>query len=1347
MESFPQFNPDVDKNTVGARWIEYKSRLTRFLVTKHSEKIASIADEVLVANVLHYTGPKVAKLYDTVGQATDKYDDVIKKIDNFFNAKVHVDYERFVFWSAHQEKDEPFEAFVNRLRVLIQYCDYSDPEREIKTKAIIGCADQELRYLGITKEFKPSDFFDLGIKMEKGKQQSQNMSQDNTVAAINTRKPMSTGTHSASNTMNKKKFGNKNVNSHNNEKNQQRTQINCNFCGKSHAKGKNNCPANGKTCNKCKKSNHFANVCRSTACDKPVANVVQDEDQGDDDDDQLNAFAISQRRKKFPKKVVTINDTESIEMYIDTCCSLNIIDEVTFNSLKYKPQLSKLQEPIWGYQNQKPLEFLGEFKTSIKWSLAKVECMVAVVRGREKCLLGYDTADELGIVKIVNTVINDEHSLYWERKYPTVFSGKVGKMRDYKVSFNIDRSVKPTVHTRVIPFNLRDKMMDIVKKGVSDGVFEKVNGPVDWLLIPLLVPKADGRLRFVLDATPANIALKRTYHSFPTIEDFMVSVNGSKIFSKIDLVDGFHQIELDEESRKMTNFMTPEGIHRYTRLTQGFKPVPEEYDRAMKINVRDRCEGVVGIMDDMLVHGKDTAEHDQRLDMLLKRLSELGLTVNMKKCKFNQTSIEFYGLVFDARGVRLTFDKIQALKEANAPGSGGEIKSLLGLSTFCSKWIQNHATTVEPLRKLANSKTWNWTEVEERALKDLKEAATGKILSYFDPNFETELVVDASPVGLGAMLRQINPKDSDDKRVLAYASRALSLPEQKYSQIEKECLAIVWGCEKFHIYLYGRPFNLKTDNQALVYLLGSTKKKRARLERLALDLLAYDFKVSHTPGKENPVDYLSRNPLSGNQNADDEIERYVNYVFAESLPISISYDEVVKETKADNVLQELIRRIRGAKINNNKRISREYDSYMDELTVTSENVILKQNMIVIPSSLIQRVISLAHDGHQGVNKTIALLKTKVWFPNMRKLVESTISNCAACELNYPRTYYEPLRMSPMPDGPWENLSIDYYGPTPSGTKLFVLLDEYSRYVIVREVESEQVDLLIPELHQIWSQFGIPKSIKSDNGATFISKPFRKMCESFGIKQRLITPYWPRANGEVERFNRNINKIIRVASTKQSTWREELYFYIGAYLATPHSSTGIPPAQLIFRFNRTARLVNISKHKDFQKSSLDEIAVGNDKAAKSHIEIHGNKHLRVTMNDFKIGDLVLLQDLNQKFKRKTNPKRRQELFKIVAINHSMVSAKSMLSDKIITRNSSFFKKTTSNVGDNISVSRAETITGSKDVNNGQQIVQPGPVQISNRAVTGPTRIMTRANRGQISRLQVDSSKKIYEYTSN
>lgn len=184
------------------------------------------------------------------------------------------------------------------------------------------------------------------------------------------------------------------------------------------------------------------------------------------------------------------------------------------------------------------------------------------------------------------------------------------------------------------------------------------------------------------------------------------------------------------------------------------------------------------------------------------------------------------------------------------------------MANYSARFIKDFASISAPLHGLTRKDTpWHWSPEHARALQMIKDSLTSNIvMSYFDPPKDTELVVDASPVGLGTVLYQKDGKG--ERHTIAYASRALSDVERRYSQTEKEALAIVWSCEHFHLYLYGNPFILVTHHKALEVTWNNPRSKPpARIERWGLRLQPYNFRVEYRKGADNPADYIFRHPI------------------------------------------------------------------------------------------------------------------------------------------------------------------------------------------------------------------------------------------------------------------------------------------------------------------------------------------------------------------------------------------------------------------------------------------------------------------------------------------------------
>ena len=231
------------------------------------------------------------------------------------------------------------------------------------------------------------------------------------------------------------------------------------------------------------------------------------------------------------------------------------------------------------------------------------------------------------------------------------------------------------------------------------------------------------------------------------------------------------------------------------------------------------------------MYGKNQAEHDQNLEAVLQRIKDKGLTLNKQKCLFGVSEITFFGFKISAAGVSPDGQKIDAIKNARCPTNPNEVRSFFGLVNYCARFFPNLATEAELLRQLTRKGTeWEWTEKQEQAFQKLKHTLTSDcVMSHYDPTAPTELRVDASPVGLGAILTQTGPDGAS--RPIAYASRTLSDVERRYSQTEREALGVVWGCERFHLYLYGAEFSLYTDHKPLEVIYGPKAKPPARIER------------------------------------------------------------------------------------------------------------------------------------------------------------------------------------------------------------------------------------------------------------------------------------------------------------------------------------------------------------------------------------------------------------------------------------------------------------------------------------------------------------------------------------
>ena len=538
----------------------------------------------------------------------------------------------------------------------------------------------------------------------------------------------------------------------------------------------------------------------------------------------------------------------------------------------------------------------------------------------------------------------------------------------------------------------------------------------------------------------ANRAIIRERHVTPTIEEIIQDLNGATVFSKLDLRSAYNQLELDEDSRSITTFCTHEGLRRYTRLNFRTCSAAEICQNVISQVLSD-IPNARNISNDVLVFGRSQADHDAALEAVMKRFRENNLTLNQSKCAFGKSEINFFGLVFSAEGVGPDPKKVAAIKNAPHPNSQAEVRSLLGLASYMSRFIKDFSTITAPLRELTRKRaSFKWQPRHQTALDRLKEALTSEdVIAYFDPNKETHLIVDASPVGLGACLAQKVRETKDEYKVVAYASRSLSPTECRYAQTEREALSIVWGIERFSLYLLGAQFTLHTDHRPLETNFNNPKSRPpARIERWLLRLQPYNFRVVYLPGKDNPTDYLSRHPVdSYSLHNCKQAEAYVNFISHFATPKAMSLSEIKRETASDPTMQELAKLIRtqcwyllknSSYTENLRQVNVDvneltlFRNVSMELTVNNDdNVILRNTRLVIPQVLRKRVLALSHIGHMGIEKVKQLLREKVYFPGIDKAAEDMIKNCLPCQCVSHPDPPKPLKMSKFPPGPWHTL--------------------------------------------------------------------------------------------------------------------------------------------------------------------------------------------------------------------------------------------------------------------------------------------------------------------------------------
>ena len=327
------------------------------------------------------------------------------------------------------------------------------------------------------------------------------------------------------------------------------------------------------------------------------------------------------------------------------------------------------------------------------------------------------------------------------------------------------------------------------------GVISKVEAPTPWCAGMVTVPKKDGTVRICVDLKPLNAHVLREVHPLPKVDEILAQLSGSKLFSKLDANMGFWQIPLTEDSKLLTTFITPFGRYCFNKLPFGICSAPEHFQRRMS-HILEGLEGVLCLIDDVVIFGKDQEEHDARLE---GRIQAAGVTLNQKKCEFRKSKLLFLGHIVEENGIRPDPEKIAAITEMGQPSNVTEVRRFLGMANQLGKFSACLAEITRPLRDLLSKNVaWQWGSAQSEAFSAVKqELCKPTLLAHYDPNAATKLSADASSYGLGAVLLQ---EQGSEWKPVAYASRSMSKTEERYAQVEKEALAITCACDRLQLH-------------------------------------------------------------------------------------------------------------------------------------------------------------------------------------------------------------------------------------------------------------------------------------------------------------------------------------------------------------------------------------------------------------------------------------------------------------------------------------------------------------------------------------------------------------------
>ena len=507
-------------------------------------------------------------------------------------------------------------------------------------------------------------------------------------------------------------------------------------------------------------------------------------------------------------------------------------------------------------------------------------------------------------------------------------------------------------------------------------------------------------------------------------------------------------------------------------------------------------------------------------------------------------------MVYTPSGVKPDPEKVIAIQSMDPPKDKKELHTFLGMVNYLAPFMPNLASHTLPLRELLRDNVnYQWSPSHTRAFETLKcQISTETTLAYYDRSKPVILQVDASSKGLGAVLLQ-------EGKPIAFASKALTAAESRYANIERELLAVVYGCEKFHTYLYGRHFVVESDHRPLEQIhKKNLDMAPPRLQRMLLRLQPYDCIIQYKPSKEMVIaDTLSRlSPRDRDEVPGMQVK--IHHV-SEFSPVELQ--KIKDETAKDETLQILSRQVVEGWPDSIKKIQQAIKPYWnnrDDISI-QEGVLLLGSRIIIPESLRQKIMQEIHSGHQGMEKCKLRAKSCVYWPNIYKEIENMVASCSACKKFQNSQQKEPMIPSEIPPRPWHTVGADLFKVNNSW--YIVIADYYSKFPFVKKLNNLTATAIINVVRSIFSEQGIPEVLICDNGTQFTSAQFQDLSKRYGFRVVTSSPYYPKGHGFIERQVQTVKKIL--LKCKEAGGDPSLALSLRS---TPLSATLQSPAELL-----------------------------------------------------------------------------------------------------------------------------------------------------------------------------------------
>ncbi|CAI6374637.1 unnamed protein product [Macrosiphum euphorbiae] len=1186
----------------GKDWTRWKSVFNLYMIGSGAIKLK---EEEKIAILLHCIGDEGRTVSETF-EFTEKdrtYDTLIKKFDEYYVPALNESVETFKFNSRVQGADETFEKFETDLRQLSNNCNFGLlRDRLIRDRIVAGvkCKIVQDRLLRTPNLI-------LSKACEIAKSAEQTMEQ---AAAINNGQATEVQAVFQHQKTNKK---------------EQKQSI-CGKCGKIH--NFKECPAYGKQCHTCKGNNHFSNMCFKKINNGNPAYVKNRYVRNNKNNSIKNSKKVYEMKEDEVLFLGNINvesildrgwfincmiENQEIHFKIDSGAQVNVLPNHVYMKFDNKQMIEKIKINLSNY-NGSYIKVLGKSKLKCHFENGMVEYIdFIVVDEQSQPIIGFETMIKLNLVKKlyeVNANIMDDP------KYKSISEG-IGLMKVEEYDFKIQPgAVGNITYTSRVPFTVIDELKRELESMVNNDIIIKEEEPTEWVN-PIVVVKNKNKMgiRICLDPFHLNKVLLREHFNLPTFEEISSKFSGAKLFTVLDASKGFWQLPLTLKSSKLTTFITPFGRYRFKRLPFGIKIAPEVFHKTFSRVFAD-IKNVFVYIDDLIIIAKSKEEHDDILRKVLDKALSVGIKFNREKSQIAVNEVKFLGHIFSVKGIQIDKSKIKAIENMVEPKNKKDLERFLGMMTYVQKFVPNMSQLAVPLRELLKKDcNWYWGETQIKAFNVLKCALTSEpLLQYFDLNKKCTLSVDASKDGLGAVLLQ-------NDYPVAYASKTLNDTQKQYAQIEKELLAILYGCERFKQYIYGKNINIESDHKPLETIFKKPLDKTpARLQRMRIKLMAYDLNIIYKPGKFLKIaDTLSRAHIKDNIDlCESEIELQVNMIIKKLNISENKLRQFKEEFKKDTEFQMLLEFVKHGwpSINNIPDQIKKYLTFSEEL-FEKDGLLFKGQCLMVPKTLRKEMLDKIHYTHMSIEKCKSKARECLFWPEMTKEITDKINKCSICQSFRKNNSKEPMTVRDFGDNPWEIVGTDIF--QYQNRQYLLIIDYFSKYVDIEILEDMSSETTINKLKLIFSRYGIPLVLFSDNGPQFSNSNFKNFSKEWDFEHKTSSPRYPQSNGMAERNIQTVKNIFK----KVVADKKDIYLAMLELKNTPILNENYTPNEIMF--NRNVRGIvpkiwtrkinyNSVKKAITSKQKIDKKQY--DKNAKKLIPIKEGYHVFVNMDNRK-----------------------------------------------------------------------------------------------------------------------------------